>query len=236
VNSATILCIETSQSVTSVSVSHSGICSCLKEVQVANQAADKLHVLIEELLSEAALTFNDIHAVAVSSGPGSYTGLRIAAAAAKGYCFTLDIPLIAIPTFEVMVEGMRMRYKQTDTDVYVPMIDARRMEVFTGFYDKAGTLIRPFSEFILDEQAKDFFESDRRYLFFGTGAPKAYDFLKLDNTRLFDAYIPSAADLCRLAYSRYTAESFEDLAYFEPDYAKPFYSTAAKQNPKQDVL
>ena len=228
-----ILCIETANAVTSVAISKNGQCFAIKEALEPNKAADKLHLLIAELLVATGLSFSDLRAVAISAGPGSYTGLRIAAAAAKGYCFSLDIPLISISTLEAMVYGVQTRYNQNDFDEYVPMIDARRMEVFTSFYDKERETIKTFSSLILDLTFERFFDLQKKYLLFGNGAEKAKTLLINDNILFVDGFIPSAQDLCSLAFSSFSDKKFEELAYFEPNYAKAFYSTQIKTHLKQ---
>lgn len=226
----TILCIETSQHITSVAISHSGNCTALKEIHQPNQAGEQLHVLINQLLESSGLKFDDLNAIAISGGPGSYTGLRIAAATAKGYCYALGIPLIAIPTLTAMTAGIVNRYHQTATEVLVPMIDARRMEVFTAFYDRQCNQLQSFSSFIINEDTGTIFDANSTYLLFGSGASKAFNFLKLDHVHLMEEFIHSASDLCGLAQSKFDKHQFEDIAYYEPDYAKPFYTTAIKQN------
>jgi len=220
-----ILCIETANAVTSAAISKNGECLAVKEVLEPNKAADKLHILIADLLSAAGLSFADLNAVAISAGPGSYTGLRIATAAAKGYCFSLDIPLISISTLEAMVEGIQTRYNQLGFDEYVPMIDARRMEVFTSFYTKEKELLKAFTSLILDDTFEDLLDKNRKYLLFGNGAEKATDILKNDKVTLVSGFIPSAQDLCSMADASFQNEKFEDVAYFEPHYLKAFFST-----------
>jgi tRNA threonylcarbamoyladenosine biosynthesis protein TsaB len=220
-----ILCIETANAVTSAAISKNGECLVVKEVLESNKAADKLHVLIADLLAAAGLSFADLNAVAISAGPGSYTGLRIAAAAAKGYCFSLDIPLISISTLEAMVEGIQTRYNQLGFDEYVPMIDARRMEVFTSFYTKEKELLKAFTSLILDDTFENLLDKNRKYMLFGNGAEKATDILKNDKATLFSGFIPSAQDLCSMADASFQNEKFEDVAYFEPHYLKAFFST-----------
>ncbi len=220
-----ILCIETANAVTSAAISKNGECLAVKEVLESNKAADKLHILIADLLATAGLSFADLNAVAISAGPGSYTGLRIAAAAAKGYCFSLNIPLISISTLEAMVEGIQTRYNQLGFDEYVPMIDARRMEVFTSFYTQDKELVKAFTSLILDDTFVDLLDINRKYLLFGNGAKKARDILKNDKVKLVSGFIPSAQDLCSMAYARFLNKIVEDVAYFEPHYLKAFFST-----------
>lgn len=223
--SCNILCIETANAVTSVAISKNGECLAVKEVLESNKAADKLHLLVADLLAAAGLSFSDLNAVAISSGPGSYTGLRIAAAAAKGYCFSLGIPLISISTLEAMVEGIQTRYNQSGFDEYVPMIDARRMEVFTSFYSQDKEVTHAFSSLILDDTFENLLDDNKKYLLFGNGAEKAKDILKNDKATLVSGFTPSAQDLCYMAYAGFQNEKFEDVAYFEPHYLKAFFST-----------
>jgi len=220
-----ILCIEVAQSVTSLAVSKNGECISIREVLETNKAADKIHLLTAEVLSAVGLSFNDLHAVAISSGPGSYTGLRIAASAAKGYCFALDIPLIAVPTLPAMTVGIQNRYQQTAFDVFVPMIDARREEVYTSFYNSGLDCIQEFSSLVLDAASIHLFPPDKTYLLFGSGAAKSNKHVEAGHIHVFDEFVPSAKDICQLAYSGFTARKFEDTAYFEPNYAKAFYTT-----------
>ena len=223
-----ILCIETANAITSVSITENDICLQTKDVLESNKAADVLHVLIEQLLAETKLTFKDIHAIAISSGPGSYTGLRIATAAAKGYCFALNIPLIAIPTLKAMTQGIQTRYNKTDFDVFVPMVDARRMEVFTAFLSKELATIKTFSSLIIDENTIELFEAEKKYLLFGNGAQKSKQHLDKNTIVVIENFVPSSKDLCLLAFSAFLKNEFEDIAYFEPNYTKPFFTTANK--------
>lgn len=221
-----ILCIETANTVTSVAISKDGVCVILKEIQEPNKAADTLHLLIEAALNETALTFANLDAVAISAGPGSYTGLRIAAAAAKGYCFALNIPLIAIPTLQAMVHGIIERYQQNDFDIYVPMIDARRMEVFTSFYDNKLNCTNYFTSLIVDTQCNQLFDNSKKYILFGNGAEKTKAILSSTKIIINTNYIPSALDLCKIAAIEFTGNRFQDIAYFEPQYYKAFHSTS----------
>lgn len=220
-----ILCIETANAVTSVAISQNGNCLHSLDILEPNKAADTLHTIIKQLLEDSKLTFTDIHAVAISAGPGSYTGLRIAAAAAKGYCYALDIPLIAIPTLQAMVHGVQTRYHQTNFDEYVPMIDARRMEVFTSFFSKDLTTTFAVPSLIIDENAEKLFHPEKKYLLFGNGAHKTVNTIIVDTIIRFDNYQHSSKDLCLLAFTAYKEKNIVSLAYFEPNYTKAFYTT-----------
>jgi tRNA threonylcarbamoyladenosine biosynthesis protein TsaB len=221
-----ILCIETANAITSVSIAVNGECIHTKEVLETNKAADVLHVLIQELLSETNLSFNELDAIAISAGPGSYTGLRIAAAAAKGFCYALNIPLIAINTLQAMVHGIQTRYNYTDFDEFVPMIDARRMEVYTSFFSKDLSIKQNYSSIIIDNDFPNLFADNKKYLLFGNGAFKTKPYLFVPTIIVMEDFMPSSKDLCLLAFSSYTQNKFETLAYFEPSYTKAFYTTA----------
>lgn len=227
-SSVYILCIEVAQSVTSLAVSRNEECISIKDVLETNKAADKIHLLTAQVLKEAGISFKDLQAVAISAGPGSYTGLRIAASAAKGYCYTLDIPLIAVPTLQAMTAGLQDRYHQRAFDVFVPMIDARREEVYTCFYNDTLEEIQFFSSLVLEATSAQLFDSDKRYVVFGSGAAKSGKYIAAENITIEEGFIPCAKDICRLAYSRFISQAFEDTAYFEPNYAKAFYSTQNK--------
>jgi tRNA threonylcarbamoyladenosine biosynthesis protein TsaB len=227
-NNVTILCIETANSITSVAIAKNGKCIHSKHILEPNKAADTLHILIEELLKESSIQFNQLDAIAISAGPGSYTGLRIAAAAAKGYCYSLNIPLIAIPTLEAMVYGVIHRYQLTGVDFYFPMIDARRMEVFTTLFSNKIIVEKSFISLIIDENFKNLLEFNKKYLLFGNGSKKIKNILSDNKIIFFDDFSPSSEDLCLLAFQRFLNSTFEDIAYFEPNYYKAFYSTQSK--------
>lgn len=227
---ATILCIETANAVTSVAIAKDGKCLHALHILEANKAADVLHTLIETLLQETSISFNELDAVAISAGPGSYTGLRIAAAAAKGYCFSLHIPLIAIPTLEAMVFGAMHRYDLTGFDYYFPMIDARRMEVFTTVFSNTLQPEQTFTSLILDENVKNIIQPGKKYLCFGNGAFKIKPIITLPNIIIFENFMHSSEDLCLLASQQYADATFKDIAYFEPDYYKAFYTTQQTSN------
>jgi tRNA threonylcarbamoyladenosine biosynthesis protein TsaB len=223
--STNILCIETANGITSVAIAQDGICLLTKNIFEQNKAADTLHLLVTELLKETSLQLNQLNAIAISAGPGSYTGLRIAAAAAKGYCFALNIPLIAIPTLEAMVVGAKNRYQLTTYDFYFPMIDARRMEVFTSIFSHENKLVTSFVSLILDENFSNILIDEKKYCFFGNGANKLKHLNNFNQDNLFGEFIPSADDMCALAFQSLLNRNTEDIAYFEPAYFKAFHTT-----------
>ena len=218
-----ILNIETATKNCSVSVSRSGELVALKELSDEQfNHAEKLHVFISSVLEEAAIGLNDLQAIAVSKGPGSYTGLRIGVSAAKGLCYALNIPLIAVDTLKILAEAITV-----DNGFIVPMIDARRMEVFTQKFNAAKKAISVAEALILT--ADSFQEMDQTVHLCGDGALKCKEVLTNDKFVYQDAVVyPSAKEMCVLAYQKYLAEQFEDVAYFEPFYLKDFMLTTKK--------
>lgn len=218
-----ILNIETATKNCSVSVSRNGELVALKELSDEQfNHAEKLHVFISSVLEEAAIGLNDLQAIAVSKGPGSYTGLRIGVSAAKGLCYALNIPLIAVDTLKILAEAITV-----DNGFIVPMIDARRMEVFTQKFNAAKKAISVVEALILT--ADSFQEMDQSVHLCGDGALKCKEVLTNDKFVYHDAVVyPSAKEMCVLAYQKYLAEQFEDVAYFEPFYLKDFMLTTKK--------
>jgi tRNA threonylcarbamoyladenosine biosynthesis protein TsaB len=175
------------------------------------------------MIKDAGCTMKDINAVAVSNGPGSYTGLRIGLSAAKGLCYALQIPLITIGTLQMMVQGV----EKNEANLYCPMIDARRMEVFTAMYGSEGKEITSPAALILDENS---FAEDlkmNRILFFGNGAAKFKNICSHSNA-IFSGLHTDASQLAKLSQQKFTAKDFADLAYCEPLYVKEFFTTQKK--------
>ena len=219
-----LLHIEAAYGNTSFAISKNGICTDVLFSAQSNQTADVAHSMVQQILDNNKLKFSDIHAVSVSSGPGSYTGLRIVAAMSKGICFAQNIPLIAIPTLQAMSYGCIHRYGQTGYDWYIPMIDARRMEVFTTYYNQDLKAEKSFSSLILDEEWLAGLGCEKKIIFFGNGINKLQLPDEFKDILLFHDFIISAEDQSLLAFQRYTARQFEDIAYFEPNYFKAFYT------------
>jgi len=214
---ADILNIETSTKNCSVALAKDGeMIVCREIAEMGYSHAEKLHVFIEEILSEANLKFSDLNAVAVSQGPGSYTGLRIGVSAAKGLCYALDIPLIAVDTLEVLASQIAI-----EEGVIVPMIDARRMEVYSAIFDKNHQKIRETKAEILTEDS--FSDINQTIYFIGDSSQKAKTLLQKDNFVFVDDVIyPSAKQMTKKSYTLFTNNRFEDVAYFEPLYLKDF--------------
>lgn len=171
-----------------------------------------------------------LDAVAVSIGPGSYTGLRIGLSEAKGLCFGLDIPLIGVNTLKLLSVAVMFSKNIGPDDYFVPMIDARRMEVFTAVYDLALNEVMPNQAMILDENSfADLLES-RKLHFIGNGADKASDLIKSQNAEFTLGIRPNAADMIALSEKAFRENDFLDLAYSTPNYIKKFHTTTPKKN------
>lgn len=182
---------------------------------------------IQQVCDIAKISLKQVEAVAISAGPGSYTGLRIGTSIAKGICHALQIPLIAISTLEAMIQGVQQAY--TGRDVYFcPLMDARRMEVYTmvGTADNR-TIVAP-QAYIIAEPAFPFIPAHRPTICFGSGLTKSLPFLPAHAEPITD-YTPSAEHLHLLAFQQFSTGNFADLSYFEPEYLKEFYTPAKKQ-------
>ncbi|MDO5606911.1 MAG: tRNA (adenosine(37)-N6)-threonylcarbamoyltransferase complex dimerization subunit type 1 TsaB [Capnocytophaga sp.] len=214
-----ILCIESSGINCSVAVAKNGkLLGELSENTGNFTHAEKLHVFIEQLLSDLQLSHKELSAVAVSAGPGSYTGLRIGVASAKGICYALDIPLIAIPTLTIVSQ-------QTENEIIIPMLDARRMEVYSAVYDHSHQLLEATKAVILDENSyAEWFKKNQKITFIGDGAAKFAKICPHPNAVFIPDAYPQARDMAALAYTSYLQNDFADIAYFEPDYLKPFHT------------
>ena len=222
---ACILNLETSTTNCSVALSLNGELLFLKEDNSTQYShAERLHIYIDAVLKEAQIERSQIDAVAVSKGPGSYTGLRIGVSAAKGLCFGLDIPLIALPTLEVLANKI-----QTEAGCIVATLDARRMEVYSAVFDTNHQCIDPTTAKILNAESYADLLEKHAVFFVGNGAAKTQDLIDHPNAH-FDDQLPSSKEMCALSYQKYKAEDFEDLAYFEPFYLKDFIAFPSKKN------
>ncbi len=215
----TILNIETSTKNCSVSLAQDGLLLEVKEIAEENFShAEKLHVFIEELLNSNKLEFKDLSGVAVSQGPGSYTGLRIGVSSVKGFCYALNIPMIAIDTLEILA-----RQVKTQDAWIVSMIDARRMEVFCAIFDSSYNTVREIQANVVEPGSFDSLPLDKKIYFLGDGAPKCQEILQTENTVfLLDNLYPSAREMVEVSYQKYLDKDFVDTAYFEPFYLKDF--------------
>jgi tRNA threonylcarbamoyladenosine biosynthesis protein TsaB len=218
-----ILNIETATRNCSVSISQNGQLLASKEIaEVGFSHAEKLHVFIEEILKTAQITFHDLSAIAVSKGPGSYTGLRIGVSAAKGFCYALDIPLIAIDTLQILARKLDVQ-----EGVIIPMIDARRMECYTAIFDSKFEKIRAIQAEIITEES--YIDIQETIHLIGDGAAKCKTILT--NSKFVfhdDIEFPSAKEMSQMSYESYKKSDTVDVAYFEPFYLKDFMVTASK--------
>ena len=225
-----ILNIETSTSVCSVAVSNDAECIFNKEDHSGSNHAVKLGVFVDE-----ALSFIDNHAipldyVAVSSGPGSYTGLRIGVSMAKGICYGRGVKLIGVPTLELLCVPVLLHHEEIeDNALIVPMLDARRMEVYAEVFDRALRPVRDIHSDIVDENTyKEYLDKGPVY-FFGNGAAKCMKAINHPNAHLIDDVEPLARNMYPLAAKRVAQEKFEDVAYFVPFYLKEFVAKKPKK-------
>ena len=220
-----ILQIETATTSCSVALAIDGYISAFKQVNERNIHAEVITLFIDELLTKTGITYDDINAIAVSSGPGSYTGLRIGISTAKGLCFALDKPLIAIETLEAMAYGVLNNQDiLVDKDTLLcPMIDARRMEVYCALFNSEGLKVRATAADIIDEYSFDEFLTGHKVLFFGDGADKCEATLGSNpNAQFLTGFVNSATYLTQKAIEKFNKKEFEDVAYFEPYYLKDF--------------
>ena len=222
---AIILTLDTSTKNCSVALFNGKKTIALKEQNYDGYThAEQLTLFIEEVIKSANLPLKEIEAIAISKGPGSYTGLRIGTSTAKGLCYALDIPLISISTLKAMAFAMA---KNHVADLYCPMIDARRMEVFSGIYNIENNEIREIQADVVDEQTYAQFLKNE-VLFFGDGAIKCKEMINHKNAKFLEGVYPSAKDLGKLAYAKFMNKDFEDVAYFEPFYLKDFVAGKKK--------
>lgn len=217
-----LLCIETSGKNCSVALFEGLQLVSIREVHTEQFShSENLHVFIEQVLKESNLHPKAIKAIAISAGPGSYTGLRIGVATAKGLCYGWDIPLIALPTLRILAE--QVSYEFTDIEYIIPMIDARRMEVFTAVYSHDFSPILGERAEILTESTFDTYLNKGKTIFLGDGITKFQAICKHKNAYFWENKFPSAKQMGRLALEKYQAQAFENIAYFEPFYLKEVY-------------
>lgn len=231
---ALILCIETGTDICSVGIARDGELISLRESDEGRDHARQVGVFVDELLDEMGLQPEDLDAVAVGKGPGSYTGLRIGVSFAKGLCYGIQKPLIAIGSLNALTEVAREDYEAGildvegwDDAVLCPMVDARRMEVYTQRFDAEGKALSEVTAEIIDgESFAAERVSERPFVIFGNGAKKCEEVL---SGAQWVAVAPSARGLVRLAEEAFEAGQFEDIAYFEPFYLKDFVVTTSKK-------
>lgn len=221
----TILSIETSTNVCSVSLSVDGKCVFSRSNADGMNHATLLSPFIDEALNYLSPKKPD--AIAVSGGPGSYTGLRIGVSTAKGLSYGLEIPLIAVDTLEIMISMAKQKVVNAPPNsIFCAMIDARRMEVYAAFYNLKGENIRDVSADIIDENSYSEILEKNTVYFFGNGASKCKSVIKHTNATFIDDIVPLAENMIPLAERAFLNKQFVDVAYYEPFYLKEFYTTA----------
>ncbi len=224
---AFILALDTATEVCSVALFNQNKLVCMEEVAEGNTHANMLTTLIESVVKKAGITLQQLDAICVSMGPGSYTGLRVGVSTAKGLCYTLKKPLIAINTLQSMAQVF-INQNPNYTGLICPMIDARRMEVFAACYNTNLQEIAATQAVIVDENSfADILLKDT-VAFIGNGAAKCQTTLTHANAQFYTTIKCSASGLGQLAYSKFTQNAFEDVAYFEPFYLKDFVATTPK--------
>lgn len=232
-----ILCIETGTDICSVALSEEGELIALRESREGHDHARNVGVFVDEVLTENDLRPEDLAAVAIGRGPGSYTGLRIGTAFAKGLCYGLDIPLIAVDSLESMAriavedyEVGTLESEDWSSALLCPMIDARRMEVFCSVYASDLQIVSGVEAKIIDENSfADLLAEGRELFLFGNGAAKCAEVLTAPNVKVHEV-APSARGLCKAAYEKFERGEWEDIAYFEPFYLKDFVVTKSKKS------
>jgi tRNA threonylcarbamoyladenosine biosynthesis protein TsaB len=230
---AFILHIETSTEICSAAISNDNGIVASKEHFIERSHAAILTSLIEEVIAQSNIDFADLNAVAVSKGPGSYTGLRIGVSTAKGICYALNIPLIAVDTLLIIAEMANAFTENiTENTLFLPMIDARRMEVYTAVYNHHLDQKSPVSATIIDADTFVHFTPNQHLVFCGNGAEKCKEFVSHANAIFLTELYPSAKYMHNSAMQKYNSAEFENVAYFEPYYLKDFIATV----PKNKVL
>lgn len=232
---ALILIIESSTEVCSVSLLKNGTLLDLKESGEGQNHARLVTVFADDLLRRNHIMPEELKAVAISKGPGSYTGLRIGASTAKGICYAANIPLIAVGTLEAMAKHVALNREKYGIPtgkpfILCPMIDARRMEVYSMLLDDCGKSLKPISAEVIDESFLARELAGNTVVFFGNGAAKCEKVIKSPNALFLPKINASAQYMTELVWEAYNNNQFEDVAYFEPFYLKDFVATVSKKN------
>ena len=220
-NAIRIIHIETATTTCSVAAGENGVLVAVRSVHDGYKHAENLLRIVEEVMQEAGWKNDELSAIAVSAGPGSYTGLRIGVSTAKGLCYALDIPLIAVSTLYSLASGFLRQFPDSDA-LICPMLDARRMEVYTALFSKNLYRLKPDAPLIVDalESVPEILEQP--IVFFGDGAEKCEVVLAHPNANFNNSIQISAEDMVQSAFDSYQTQTFVDLAYFEPEYLKPY--------------
>ncbi len=222
---AIVLNLETATTNCSVSIARDGKnLSLIEEDHARYSHSEQLHLFIERSMEEAKVELKDLDAVAVSKGPGSYTGLRIGVSTAKGLCYALDIPLISVDTLESMACSVSV-----ESGYIIPLLDARRMEVYAAVFDHTGKLIKPTWAEVVDENSFSEFINQEPVHLLGNGSIKCRELLRGADLKYLPELVPSAKTMAILSYDAFSKKTFENTAYFEPFYLKDFIVTKPKK-------
>lgn len=217
-----ILQLETATTMCSVALAAGGEVLAVKELDERNVHASQITLFIDEVMKKAGKSYQDLDAVSVSKGPGSYTGLRIGVSTAKGLCFALDIPLIAVDTLEAMANGLLLTHKIAENTLLCPMIDARRMEVYTAVFNEHLGLVEGVEAKILDQTTFNEYLFEHPMIFFGDGAFKSQSLYSGSVNYQYAEFANSAAHMSAISLRKLLLGETENLAYFEPFYLKDF--------------
>ncbi len=217
---AYILCIETATTNCSVTLAFDGkIIATEEDYDTKYSHAERLHNFIDRIIKDAGLSMKDLSAIAVSKGPGSYTGLRIGVSAAKGLCYALDLPLISVPT----LHSLALQIKPEERKAFVvPMLDARRMEVYSAVFSNTHEQKRETKAEILTEDSFIEYLNISKVYFIGNGVKKFSEVCAHTNAIFIENKLPSAKEMATISYSKFREKDFEDVSYFEPYYLKDF--------------
>ena len=217
---ALILNLETTTTNCSVSLANNEELIAIEEENKNNFShAERLHVFINEVLKSSKIDRSQLDAIAVSKGPGSYTGLRIGVSAAKGLCFALNIPLIAVDTLRAL--AMQVVPSSSNT-IIIPMLDARRQEVYTATYNSNYECITAANAKIIEQDSFDHLVKEHKVIYIGSGASKTKEITANSSANYLEDAVPSAKEMAQLSYAKYKISDIEDVAYFEPYYLKDF--------------
>jgi len=228
-----ILNIETATEVCSVALARDGKLISIRESSDGFTHAENITVFISEIIQEAGISLKELDAVAVSKGPGSYTGLRIGVSTAKGLCFALEKPLISVPTLEALTFGAQKRIqilKLQASSLFCPMLDARRMEVYCAVYDEKLNEVEKTSAEIITENSFEKYLASGAVYFFGNGAAKCKSAITHANANFVDGINASAASMISFSEKFFREKKFEDTAYFEPFYLKDFVAGTSSKS------
>ncbi|MBF9255170.1 tRNA (adenosine(37)-N6)-threonylcarbamoyltransferase complex dimerization subunit type 1 TsaB [Pontibacter sp. 172403-2] len=229
---AVLLAIETSSTVCSVALYKDNQLLGASELQIEKSHSSHITVMIAQLVENCGLALEDLSAVAVSGGPGSYTGLRIGSSTAKGLCFSLDIPLLEVSTLHGLTAQVIAATPNPEQYLFCPMLDARRMEVYTCLLNHQLEEVEPVAPLILESDILQERLAQQGIIFFGSGAGKFKELVSGNSNALFiDSILPSAKTIGQLALNKYAQKQFEDVAYYEPFYLKDVYITGARKAP-----